>query len=562
MMLRLLSALAAIVVLVLAACSPAATATPLPTPTAVPRSSGVTPTATAKAAPSPTAAAQGKYGGTLKLAYDREGRAWDPFRTTTADLHPWVVWDHARLLRFNADPALGCSYMPPIPELATSWKWVDDRTLELKLRQGVKWPNLPPVNGREFVASDVVYSIRVAWPKSSYQAYYLDMGEMQSVDAVDDHTVKISFKKPMGAFLDSPAAWWWGIITAPEIMGPDNEMNAAEDHVGLGPYTLKKYVPGARFFHERNANYWRPGLPYIDNVEYSIMPDISTQVAALRSKVIDAVPHPQPHPVVQDQLSKAPGIKVYACPWPIFYGFLTTTEEGSRYRDVRVRRAISMAIDREGVNRSAYLGLGYTNEAVMSTAYGEFAVTRDKLPPEVAGYLQYRPDEAKRLLAEAGFPNGFNDVLYVTPRYGALHMALAEAVVDQLGRAGIKLKLEPLEYGRYAEVVIGKKFTGTAIGWAGGNSPDNTLDKAHSKGPANYSRINDPELDAVIEQFTRTGDMKLAQQAQTMMVERMHSVPLPTPPFAGWFRDVVKNVNFKPHYVASVDYLLYSWLDR
>ncbi len=568
---KVLSRMTAVVLLMLAACGPTATATPQPTakPAATatpmptqPAASRATATAVPTLTPASTSAtAAPKVGGTIRLAYDREARAWDPFQIVNADLHPWVQWSHNRLARFSRDA--GCDNYPLVPELATSWKWTDDLTLEIKLRQGVKFPNIPPVNGREFVADDVLYSVNVQWPRT--MRTYAD--RIDKATAPDKYTVLLRMKVPSAFFAQEGTSGWWNIITAPEVFGPSKQIQKAEENVGLGPYILKQYSPGVRLDYERNPNYWQKGLPYIDAISFSVIPDMATQAAALRSGRIDGLPHPQPEPSLQVQLGQVKGLRAYACPWGPFFAIRPTMEEGSPYRDVRVRRAMSMAIDREALNRSVYLGLGQTFYPITPPLYGPSSLAVDKLAPELRRYWEYHPDEAKRLLAEAGYPNGFAATLKGTNRYGHLHKALAEALAGMLQQVGIKANIEILDYGEFANTVTVGKYSGAALAYIGGDSAVWSLyHMFHTKGGSNYNKVSDPKLDALIDQFMELQDVaksaEAAQEAQRLVISQMYSIPMPGAPLAGYFNDRVKGVNYKSHYMGAVDYMLYAWLDR
>ncbi|MFQ5876017.1 MAG: ABC transporter substrate-binding protein, partial [Dehalococcoidia bacterium] len=273
-----------VLLLIAAACGGEATPTPVPaTATPVPATAtsvppGVTPEPTATLVPVPTAttapvAAAGEPipGGTLTLT------AYDPENYDTTGPGWWEAsasksFTHIKLTRWDFSDPQDVSGRDPNPDLAESWEVSPDGlTVTFHLRRGVKWANRPPVNGREVVADDVVFSYkRYIAPDAANRDL---LGPVESIDAPDNYTVVFTFSEPYGAFLNftSHSAF---PIEAPEVLEEFGSFETPESVIGAGPWMLVSHEFGVRQLFERNPDYYRgpngitgENLPYIDKVE-------------------------------------------------------------------------------------------------------------------------------------------------------------------------------------------------------------------------------------------------------------------------------------------------------
>ena len=149
----------------------------------------------------------------------------------------------------------------------------DGRMYNIRLRQGVRWENKPPGNGRELVAADVKYSLERAKKKSGYGSL---LGQLESVEVVDKHTVRVRLADAFAPFLHNLAEPWNGILPR-EVEDKLGDFKAAESLIGCGPFTLERYEPGVKAVFARNPDYFQKGLPYLDKVEWLFVKDRSTQ---------------------------------------------------------------------------------------------------------------------------------------------------------------------------------------------------------------------------------------------------------------------------------------------
>src|SRR5262245_32483921 len=358
-----------------------------------------------------TEAGQPKRSGILRVR-SVDPTHFDPHQTISNRTHTTLSFIYSRLVRHKVggDVVPGAFILEP--DLAERWEELDDTTYVFHLRQGVKWHNKPPVNGRELVAEDVKFTYdRFLTEPGNADRYLLDA--VDRVEVVDRYTVQFLLKEPYVWFLSVlayPRGMW---IVAPEVVQQFGDLKKPETAIGTGPFLLERYEPNVKTIFKRNPDYYRDGQPYVDGVEWLVIPDESTGLAMYRTGQIDcgpginwAVRQPDlealkkshPHLIYQDFLSNTGGVINMRTDMPPF-------------NDVRVRRAISHAIDRQALVEAVW-GRGAPSSAV-ARGLVEWSLPIEQLGAG-ARYYEYDPKEAKRLLAEAGYPKGFKTQLTVT----------------------------------------------------------------------------------------------------------------------------------------------------
>ncbi|MBI2916823.1 MAG: ABC transporter substrate-binding protein [Chloroflexi bacterium] len=545
--------------LVLAACAQAATPNPTPTTapaakatsTATPGSApvvrtptsppGVTvqPSPTPRPASAPTAPTtiKPKYGGVFKVPTIGDPPLWDAMVLPSASPHFRLL--NAMVFEVLARPG---GSAPPDPcsyaienSLASSWKYLDPTTLEIKVHQGVKFHNKPPVNGRELTAEDVAYSLRRVvklHPRMTPAAAYIE-----SIEAKDRYTVVISLKQPHGGFTASVFLGnvFAGGILAPESGGTKESWgDPSTSWIGTGPFMFRQHLPGVKAVFDRNPNYWKAGLPYVDRIEIPIMPDPSTRLAALRAGKLDA--HTRwglTWALVSPLKATSPEVKVLACPgmsqvlssWRI---------DEPPFDDVRVRRAVSMLLDRKALAEKVWEGQA-TVVAMFSSQLHPLFLDLEGLPPEVRKYAEYRPEEAIRLLAEAGYPGGKGLEVTLNHTLGTTRQQIewSEFLIESMVKAGIKVTPKWMEYNRYALTYLAGDYHG--MGTGGVSVPDpyavfdifvSTVDPTMNKG-----RVKDAELDRLIAEFFGTVDeaksQELSRRIQVRMFDQVYVLVAP-----------------------------------
>jgi len=451
--------------LALISCGPAATSpTPSPTPTPTPTLSPTpTPTATVPSVEKP------QYGGTLTLALDTDLIGFDPAYTVTWQCYQ-MNFTHDKMLYGDWKKGPGgtgetgfllYTFMPHFSTgyLAESWELPDAETIIFRLRQGIKWQNRPPVNGREVVADDVVFSFKRLFeiPESYLVTTHKALGFPTSIKALDKYTVEIKVPPASqpGIFRDLGSQTW---TIAPEIVKTYGDHKNWRYAVGNGPFILKDFVPDSMAVFVKNPDYWmenplHPGdkLPYVDTYKRLVIKDVSTRLSALRTGKIDALLGVEWED--KDSLIKTnPELK---------WARTGSYEEGIAMRvdtkpfdDVRVRRALWLAMDNLAI-RDVYYG---GNAALLNYPVKDLPDFKaiytplEQLPQSVQELYGYNPDKAKQLLTEAGYPNGFKAEIITRsePRY----VELLEVIKEQWSKIGVQLDIKPMEFASWNSIAV------------------------------------------------------------------------------------------------------------
>jgi len=473
----------------------------------------------------------------------------------------------SKLVTFQQATEESCEN-PLVPMLAESWEYKDTQTLDVTLRSGVKFHNKPPVNGREITAEDIAWNFtrlqRVA--RSGQITPALD--RLDRVEVTGPLSVRYHFKVPFVFGVPTILGAMTGpFMYAPEAGGPEEDyMDPYKSWIGTGPFMFKDWRPGVKMVFERNPNYFKKGKPYLDRVEIIVMPDDSTRTAALMAGKLDLIWRVSPSAVELLRRTR-PDIIISGCPYYSGFGTIWMRTDKPPFNDVRVRRALSMAIDRQEMIDTLFLGEGEILAAVPSL-YGEMALLPKDLPPEIRQYIEYHPDKAKQLLTEAGFPNGFTTTLETTRRFGSPFNESQEMMIAMWDKIGVKVKPIWYERGQYSETALVGKYDN--LGWtrsAAVGFPYN-LTSLHSTADltANRSHVKDPELDRLIDTMVATFDVKeqarLMREIQKRGVEMAYFIQQPTPLEYAAVYPYVKNFGRMSHMSRVATLYERVWLDK
>src|SRR5215468_1795170 len=229
-----------------------------------------------------------KPGGVFRFAgFDPPN--FDPHQNVQWWTFIYLSLTHSGLVRHKAGPAVTPGTLPIEGDLAESWDQPNETTYVFKLKKGVRWHNKPPVNGRELIAEDVVFTFQRAMTitgnpnRATFQ-------EIDKVEAVDRYTVRFTMKEPHAWFLDSAALAY---ILPKEAADKDGMFKTRDTVIGTGPWMLERYEPNVRLSFVRHPNYFRPGLPYTDGIEVRIDTDPASKLAAWLSGQYDFAPEIQ-----------------------------------------------------------------------------------------------------------------------------------------------------------------------------------------------------------------------------------------------------------------------------
>jgi peptide/nickel transport system substrate-binding protein len=497
--------------------------------------------------------AQPRRGGVLRVrGYDPPH--FDPHLTLNFKTHTTLSFVYSKLARHRVGPGVTTGTFAVEPDLAERWEEPDETTYVFYLRKGVRWHNKPPVNGRELVAEDVKFTFdRFLAEKGNPLRFVLD--PVDRVEVVDRYTVLFRLKEPFVWFVNmlaNPLGTW---IVPREVVERHGDLKKPEAAIGTGPFMLERYEPNVRTRFVRNPTYFRPGHPSVDGVEWLVMEDDSTGLAAYRTGQIDCGPW---HWWVVRQadleiLKKGrPGLMYQDFLSPVTTGLYMRTDKPP-FNDVRVRRAISHAVDRQAIIDAIFLR-GEPTPAI-SRGAPDWSPRIDQLGPG-AQYYRHDVKEAKRLLSEAGFPGGLKTQMNVTAGYGSDLVDAFQLVQRQLKDSGIEAELKFQEYGAYMASTYQGRYEGLAMG------PFSIAWEPHSvlygmympEQSRNSSHVNDPKITGMLKEQMRIRDLETRRRAifdiQRYAAEQQYYVYLYCPLLTASWQPYVKN--FAPN--ATFDY--------
>ena len=370
-----------------------------------------------------------------------------------------------------------------VPGLAEKWDISKDGLeYTFHIRKGVKWhsnKNFKP--SRDFNADDFIFSLERQWKEndpyfkvtSSNHSYFNDMGMpklLKSVDKIDEYTVKITLNRPEAPFLSNLAMEYAGIQSkeyAIAMLKAGTPEKLDQEPIGTGPFQLVQYQKDAIIRYKAFPEFWG-GKAKIDDLIFSITPDASVRWAKLQKGECHVMPYPNPADL--EAIRKDPNIQVLEQPG-LNVGYLAYNTTKKPFDDVRVRKALNMAINKKAIVDAVYLSTGVP--------------AKNPIPPTQWSYNNaikddpYDPAAAKKLLAEAGYPNGFTTDLWAMPvqrPYNPNAKRIAELMQADLAKIGVKAEIKSFEWGEYRKRMQAGEHQMGMLGWTGDNGdPDNFL---------------------------------------------------------------------------------------
>lgn len=438
---------------------------------------------------------------------------FDPHLTASYTTMINLSFTHSRLLMHKTGPNVKPGTFEFEGDLAESWSQPDEKTYVFKLRKGVRWHKKPPVNGRELKADDVKYTFdRFLTIKGNANRHM--MNALDRVEVVDPYTVKFTLKEPNAWFLDFIATPMALCIVAKEAVEQFADLKKPEAVIGTGPWMLERHESKVRSIFVRNPDYFRSGLPYIERVEAIDFNDPAARLAAFVTGQLDAGPE-FPGMMIRRQdwkivKEKRPNLRYVEFPSNVM------THVGMRidkkpWDDIRVRKALSMAVDRQAILKATAEGVGVMNPPVPA-AIAAWSIPYDQLG-EGAKNDQFNPDEAKKLLKEAGIGGGFSTTLeYAT--YGSQEIIdTVQMLVKFWKDVGVEVKVIEKPYAAYFATAYQGKQDALMYGpQFPALEAYNFLAQYLPGEPKNQSHVNDPALADMILNSSRTLDDKKRRQ--------------------------------------------------
>ena len=399
---------------------------------------------------------------------------------------------------------------PQAPCLAESWSASEDGlSYEFVLRDGAVFHNGEPVT-----AEDVKFSFE----RYKGTANTVLKDRVAAVDTPDPRRVRFTLKKPWADFMtfyaNATGAGWIVPKKYVEKVGPDGFKNAP---IGAGPYKFVSFTPGIEVVYEAFDRYWRK-TPSVKRLVFKGIPDETTRLAALKGGEVDIVYSIRGE--LAEDLRSTPGLTLepVVLQGTQWLEFSEQWDPKSPWHDERVRRAANLAMNRKGINQALTLGYSKLTNSIIPDLM-EFYWQ----PPEPV----YDPAKAKQLLAEAGYPSGFDaGEHYVDAAYANV----AEALIDNFRAVGIRAKLRPLERAAFFEGHAGKKFHGIIEAGSGAFGNAATRLEAFVIKGGTYVYGSYPDIDALFEQQAAELDHNrreaILHKVQRLVTERAIFAPI------------------------------------
>lgn len=386
------------------------------------------------------------------------------------------------------------------PSLATKWSTPDGKVWTIELRQGVKFHD-----GSNFTSEDVKFTIERTQDPAIGHLKAQDFAVVQSIDASSPNRIVITLKEVRPTFIYVMTDYNMAMLSSSYDYAAKGESNP----MGTGAFMLKSLMPKESAHLVRNPNFWHDGYPLVDELLIYFVPDIDSSVALLEAGKVDIVP--QVTPLIKQRLENLSGFKVVS-PYQE-QRFIAMAADREPFNDNRVRLAMKYAMDPSILAKAAQGELG------VDVFYNE--------TPIMDMLAQFRPipargrdvEMAKKLLAEAGYPNGVSFELFY-PSDHPYSPALAQAVKELAAPAGFDVQLK----GFPRDIYLSQYWMDGPMlitGWGGRVDPSVLLNLAfHSKGPWNESHINDAEVDKLIAGILAEPNDAARQDLYTKLQQR------------------------------------------
>jgi peptide/nickel transport system substrate-binding protein len=470
---------------------------------------------------------------TFRWANDGDVNSMDPYTRQETFLLSFMANIYEPLVRRNKELELE-------PALAEKWEQTNPTTWRFTLRKGVKFSD-----GTPFTADDVLFSAdRVRGPGSNLSSVLASVSEVRKID---DHTVDFITKAPNPILVQELTNWAmmskaWSEknnATRPTDLTTREENFATRNAMGTGPFRLVSREPDRRTVLDANPGWWDKPLHNLDRVELNIISNDATRVAALLSGEVDMLYTVPPQDV--ERIRRAPNTRILQAAElrTIYLGMDQLRDEllksdvkgRNPFKDVRVRRAFYQAIDIEAIKTRVMRGQSRPTGQIFGPGVNGFEEANDTRYP-------YDPEASKRLLAEAGYPNGFGVTMDCPNDRYVNDEAICTAIVSMLARAGIKITLNAQTRARYFSEINGPRYTTSfyLLGWTPTTyDAHNALynlagSRDGARGVFNNGGYSNPAFDTLVDQIaTETDQAKrdaMITQASKMLHDDAAYIPL------------------------------------
>jgi peptide/nickel transport system substrate-binding protein len=492
--------------------------------------------------PLPPEAQEPQRGGTLRVAFEADVTGFDPH--LVPGLQNYYVNQNLYNTLVSIDENLEF-----VPDLAKSWEMQDDGQVHVfHLHRGVKFHD-----GTACDAAAVKWNLdRVINEPQSAQGKFLQ--HVGAVEVVDAHTLKVTMKYPSDTLLESLAFNGAGVMIISPTAAQKYGQDLARHPVGTGPFKLVNWEQNRIIELERNQDYFKPGLPYLDRIEYRIMKDGVTRATALRAGEVDLVNWlPREH---VERISRDTKLRVLRGPEAsnVFISFVVSRPP---WHDVRLRRALAgYGIDRAAIAKAAFLGYATPTVSYVSPGARGYVDLNEMYP--------YSPEQAKALLREAGYSEQ-KPLKYTIMTHNAdpVLATIAAIMKTQLANIGVEVNIEVLDRPVFLKRLLRDKDYDQTINIALPFA--SAYDRAWvlERGSLNIPNHDDPNVDALFEKYRRAinpqAQLKVAEEIQRYIAGEMIYMTVTGYPIIQASRDRVKGYA----YLRGMKVLFETtWLER
>jgi peptide/nickel transport system substrate-binding protein len=491
----------------------------------------------------PLVAGEPKHGGTLIVGLAADISHFDAFHALGYEAF-WALQNiHSGLVRADASGNI-------VPDMATSWDSQDEgRTYSFHLRKGMTFHDGTPADA-EAVKWNFDYVLDPA-NKADARVFFRPIA---SVEALDDVTLQIRLQESSADFLMVLGAYRTGFLvaspTAMKQWGKDYKFHP----VGAGPFTFVEWTPGQQAILERNQNYFKPGLPYLDKIVLKTMKEATTRIGAVRSGELTFATW-IPLELVR-LVEGAPGVKAVSSPIYSVWD-LRPNVKSKPFDDIRVRKAL--------------LGYGIDRQEIVKVAFGgQGQPTASMLTPGMPGYnslmemYPYDPQKAMALLQEAGYGTGHPLTFTIlSPTIEPAFSNIPTLIKEQLARLGVQMKIEMLDKVTWMDRFIRKDDFQLTLGNVTGFAIGAFAPFFESTSPLNFAKHTDTKVDELFQRWRTSMDpaehAKATEALQTYLADKLYQAGYANTPFFHGVREHVKGYMFVDKLVLNFET---TWLDR
>ncbi|WP_262677821.1 ABC transporter substrate-binding protein [Paenibacillus sp. J5C2022] len=470
------------------------------------------------------------YGGEVVMVVPQDPDYLDPHMSAASGTLEMMFNVFEGLLKSNEKGELQ-------PAVASSYDISEDGlTYTFKLREGVKFHN-----GNDVTAEDVQYSIERLMGKDTGQPLKTAFDNVESVTIIDAHTVELKLKQNDVSFLS--------FMTNAILPAGYDKHNEAP--IGTGPFKFVEYSPNQRVVIAKNEDYYVEGVPYLDKVEFRIMPDGESSLLALKAGDVDIYPR-----IGDERIAELGDEFRYVDGMQNMVQLMTMNIARKPFDDVKVRQAINYAVDVDSIIELIANGKGTKLGSNMSPVMDKY------FQEDLENTYNVNIEKAKELLKEAGYEDGFTTTISVPSNY-KFHVDTAQVIADQLSQVGIKAEIEMVEWAVWLERIYkGRDYDMTIIGLTGKLDPHEVLVRYVSDYKANFYNYVNPAYDKLINdakvELDDSKRVELYKEAQKILTQDAVAVYIMDPNFTIAMDKALDGYKLYPLYVqdmSSIHYL-------